>query len=296
MKSLYEIQKNVRSVFVEHFGRTPLAKRQKDIMRKALEVNRFTDVKNLKEELGQLLCSVLAGIDECEWLAEELVKETLELIKSRADQYKSLSRKLKVALLGGAFDPITNGHIQLAQFVLNASKEFDEVWITPCAHHVYNKEMEDAKHRLRMCELAIKVDRRIKIFDYEIVNDFSGETYHMVKRLLEEPISRTTSFSLIIGQDNANDFNKWINHEELERMARFVIVPRRGIEVNPSVDWYLKPPHIYLKPDDEVMKISSSEVRKFLKADELSCDEFLLNEALDQEVFQYIEKNKLYGR
>jgi len=295
MSDIKEIQKNVRENFKKYFGRTSLVERQKDILNEALELSRFTDIKNLREEFGQLLCSVLAGIDECEWKAEDLIKETLELIKSREKQYLSLSRKLKVALLGGAFDPITNGHIRVAQLVLNASKEFDEVWLVPCAHHLYNKKMVDTEHRLKMCELAIETDGRIKIFDYEIKNDFSGETYHFMKRLLDDPISQTHSFSLIIGQDNANTFDKWVNYEELERMTRFVVVPREGIERDESVDWYLKQPHIYLKPDSKIMKVSSTEVRNLLKAINSSSD-MVLDDLIDPKVFSYINENNLYGR
>lgn len=39
--------------------------------------------------------------------------------------------KRTVALLGGAFDPITKGHIQVAQFVKKRLKHLDEVWIMP---------------------------------------------------------------------------------------------------------------------------------------------------------------------
>ena len=39
--------------------------------------------------------------------------------------------KTKVAVLGGAFDPPTNGHLQLATEIAQAD-DVDEVWLAPC--------------------------------------------------------------------------------------------------------------------------------------------------------------------
>jgi len=287
---MLEEQKKVAKRFRETFGRTSLTARQKDILNEAQEVSRFTDIKNLRSELGQLLCTTLTAIEECGWKSPELVEETLQLIKSREQQYKSLSRKKKVALLGGAFNPPTVGHIQVAQFVLNVSGEFDEVWLLPCFKHMYNKEMVSPKHRLAMCELAVKVDGRIKVCDYEIKNKFAGETFHLINRLMDDPISETNNFSWIIGQDNANTFDKWYNYKELEKLIRFVVTTRKGVDVDHKVDWYLRQPHIFLRAENEIMNISSSEVREYLKH-KLVCVANM-KKYLGEEVWDYICKHK----
>lgn len=287
-------QAKIFKCFRSTFGRTSLSARQKDILGEALEVSRFTDIKNLRSEMGQLLCSVLAGISECDWDAKELINETIELIESRKEQYLSLSRKKKVALLGGAFDPITKGHIEVAQFVLNASGEFDEVWLTPCYQHMYNKEMAPPKDRVEMCKLATENDKRIKVFTYEIENKFAGETYHLVNRLMNDAIFSYTSthnFSMIIGQDNANTFDKWYNYKELEKLIRFVVVPRAGIPTDFKVDWYLNPPHIYLRPDDPIMTVSSTMVREHLRCGTANN---IIKDFVDEKVLDYINEHGLY--
>jgi len=297
-KSIIDIQNSVARQFREMFGRTSLTARQKDILNEAIEVSRFTDIKNLRSELGQLLCSVLTGINECGWNSEELINETLALIKSRATQYKTLARKKKIALLGGAFDPITNGHIEVAQFVLNASGEFDEIWITPCWKHMNNKKMEPALRRLEMCELASAVDGRIKVFPYEIDYKFSGETFNLINRLIDSEYADTHNFSMIIGQDNANTFDKWYNYKELEKLIRFVVVPRTGIDVDFKSRWYLNHPHIYLNPDKPIMEISSTKIREYLSIthpDISQEDRTLLLQYINPDVLEYILTNKLYG-
>jgi len=256
---------------------------------------KWNDIKNIKEESGDLMSSSLIMLcAESGWNFEDLIQDTLNKINRRREQYKSLGRKIKVALYGGAFNPITNGHIQTAKFVLDTSNEFDEVWILPCFHHMYNKNMAPAEQRLEMCKIAAEIDKRIKVFDYEIKNKFFGETFYFVKRLKDEKeLMEMYQFSMIIGQDNANTFHTWVNYQELERMMRFVVIPRRGFKRDTNVDWYLKPPHIFLnKEKTGIIEVSSTVVRNMLK-DNDNNDLINLN-LIDKNVFSYIDDRNLY--
>lgn len=284
------IQKEIKDCFESNFGRTPLTERLKDIEGEVNELCRFTDVKNLKEETGDLLSSVIQLCNENDWEPEELIRNTLNKIEKRKIQYRSLGRKTKIALIGGAFDPPTIGHIKLAQFVLDSSKTFDEVYLMPCFSHMYGKEMESPEDRLNMCELAASVDGRIKVFDYEIKKELKGETYKFVKSLLDEDFAKNEcDFSLVIGLDNANAFEKWVNYDILERMMRFVIVPRKGVQINHNIDWYLRSPHIFLSPDHDIPEISSTQVRDKLKHG------VSIEGLVEKEVEEYILKKGLYN-
>lgn len=292
--TIKSLQAEINDTFIKNFGRTPLRQRLEDISKESFELCRFTDLPNLKEEAGDLLASTLQLCSENEWDARDLILSTLQKIERRQKQYQTLGRKVYCAILGGSFDPITNGHIKLAQFVLNSSKTFDTIWITPCFSHMFHKKMANSNHRIEMCKLAAKVDGRIKVFDYEIANKLKGETYHFLKRLLAEDFAKDKyDFSYIIGLDNANAFDKWVNYEDLERMMRFVIVNRQGVERDNKVNWYLKPPHIYLAPDDsEIPLTSSTVVRESIRSGELRT----ALKMVDPEVYQYIIKNGLYKK
>jgi nicotinate-nucleotide adenylyltransferase len=289
-----ELQKKINETFEKNFGYTPLGERIKDIQREFFELMKWQDVRNLKEEAGDLLASLIQLHNESGWDVEENLNDTLDKINSRYLQYKSLGRKTKVAILGGAFNPITIGHIQLAQTVLNTSGEFDEVWLMPAYNHMYNKEMVSTEHRLKMCELASQIDGRIKVFDYEIRNELAGETFNFFKRLKkEETLNERYNFSMIIGLDNANTFDKWVNYQELERMVRFVVVPRKGIERDINVDWYLKEPHIFLNNESDVIEVSSTQVRGILNQEGIAKYKEL-EDKLHPDVIRYIYNNKLY--
>jgi nicotinate-nucleotide adenylyltransferase len=296
-QTLIKIQK----VFETYFGQTPLRQRNEDILKEAVELSRFTTIPNLKEEHGDLLCTLLMSFQENGWDPNECIEATLKKIEHRAKQYQAYGRKLSVAIIGGAYDPPHLGHIAIAEFLLNFSSMFDSIWIMPCYKHMYDKSMAPAKHRLEMCRIATKHDRRIKVFDYEIKNKFGGETYHLVKKLMSEDFSKNKyDFSFVIGGDNAKDFDKWVNYEDLEKMIRFIVIPRENVEIKQRNAWYLKSPHMLLVPEVPIPGISSTSVRANLKefygnnSYQAKKAEEILIEQLNPEVFEYIKNNKLY--
>jgi nicotinate-nucleotide adenylyltransferase len=278
--------------FQDAFGRTPLTQRLEDIDGENRELQRWTDMANLREETGDLLASTLMLALENGWKPEELIYENIKKIRRRREQYKGLGRKVSVAILGGAFDPIHEGHIAAAKFVLNTSKTFDEVWLMPANKHMHGKSMTSVEHRINMCSLAAEVDGRIKVSRYEVDNDLAGETYHTMVRLMNEDFAKDQyDFSLIIGQDNANSFDTWVNYTHLERLCRFVVVSRLGEKPNGS-DWYLKSPHIYLRAETEIPGVSSTMVRQGIMVGNDPVEPGYLT----QTVYDYIKNHGLYSR
>ena len=293
-------QQQTGELFREIFGRTTLTARLDDILREAMELHRYSDISNLREEAGDLLCSLLALCHECGFNSDELISDTWEKIKERENQYRTLGRKLNVAILGGAFDPPHLGHIAVAQFILESSRTFDEVWLCPCYQHMHNKKMAHHDHRLKMCELATARDGRLRAFDFEIKNQLKGETYNFVQRLINDSDwNQEYNFSLVIGMDNANQFDTWVNFKELERAIRFVVIPRSGEQPNPKVNWYLKPPHIYLHPDLPLVETSSTTVRSLVEKvtylTSTTQERAKLLKIVNPEVLDYILDNSLYS-
>ena len=287
------IQKKISDKFDDAFDYTPLTERKEDIKRQFFKVING-DGMDLKKSTGNLLTSLIALCEESGWNYEDLIGNTLDVIDDRIDQYKTLGRKTRVAIYGGAFNPPTIGHIEVAKFVLNTSSMFDEVWFMPAFGHMYNKELLSTEHRLNMANLAIN-DGRIKVFDYEIENQMSGETYRLVKKLkTDNKYKDKYDFSFIIGMDNANTFDKWVNYEHLEKLIPFVIIPRKGYTPSEDVDWYRKSHHIFLAGNtisSPIREISSTDVRNLVKED-MNFDK--LREMVGEDVTNYIIKHKLY--
>lgn len=191
-----------------------------------------------------------------------------------------------VAIYGGAFNPITIAHVQVIHAVLD--KGFDQVWLMPTFKHRFNKVMESTEHRLKMCEIVSHTDNRIRVFDYEIQHQLSNGTYDFVNRLkAETALNKNNTFSMVIGSDNANMFDKWANFELLKNAIPFVVVSRPGYEVILN-SWYLNPPHTFIQA--EIIQVSSTVVRELIKRDIDASKKFLL-----KEVWEYILNNNLYA-
>lgn len=198
---------------------------------------------------------------------------------------------IEIAILGGAFDPITKGHIDVTNFVLKYCRGLHQVWIMPCFQHMYQKHMADAKHRLAMCELA-KGGDSIQVSPYEVDRQITGSTYDTVCSLIKE-FGERHRFSIIIGMDNANNFKYWDRSQELRDLVRFIVVPRARIRPDSSVDWYQRGPHLDLSrygEYGEILDTSSTMVRCWLR----SKDWTSLEKHLDPRVLDYIRENYLY--
>jgi hypothetical protein len=101
---LAQLSARIADHFHGAFGRTPLAERVQDILAQATTLGRFADLDHLKDETGDLLCSVLQLCTECGWDPAALAEATLAKIAARQDFYARLGTKLRKgrrAALGG---------------------------------------------------------------------------------------------------------------------------------------------------------------------------------------------------
>jgi nicotinate-nucleotide adenylyltransferase len=284
-------QEKINKVFSKTFGKTPLKERLDDIRSEALELSRFQDIKHIKEESGDLLCSLIQLINESGWDAEELVDQTLDKIRQK-NIYQSLGRKKNIAIVGLAGNPPTKGHVEMGEYILSEGI-VDEVWYMPCYEHMGGKNLVSAHHRLAMLELALSHNPSLKVFDYEIKHKLSGETYFFAKKIEQDPIRENHRFMFVMGQDNANNFDRWYNFEFLEKMLPFIVVNREGYEAKGT--WYLKEPHIFLNKKFKEFQISSTLVRELLSKKRNNNDNKSLLKMIDQKVLDYIKKHKLYN-
>lgn len=98
---------------------------------------------------------------------------------------------MRVALIGGAFDPPHNGHILCVSNLFN-SKLVDQVWLVPSGDGRYDKKSEASSAlRKKMLEIIVendfKRDSRIKIELSQIDNPKDPcYTSELLKRLARQ--------------------------------------------------------------------------------------------------------------
>lgn len=202
-----------------------------------------------------------------------------------------MSCKVSVVLIGGAFDPIHPGHFGMAKYLLDETGLFEEAWFVPCYRHLYGKSMAPAHLRLAMCKEYAREDKRMKVCDYEIVNELAGETYHFLNKFLSEDfVKNEFRFSYAIGLDNAYTFENWVNYDYLRDLISFIVLYRQGQKCIKGVDWFLKEPHKCFDAVKKIPEISSTQIREQLYKDR----EETLNKFYNKGIADIIKDNKLY--
>lgn len=157
---------------------------------------------------------------------------------------------MRVAILGGSFDPIHNGHIQIAKTALK-QLSIDEVWFMPAkSTPLKDRTMCAYTHRVQMIKRAIKPYRHMHVCTLE--GELEGRSYTI--RTVQELKRRypQITFSWLIGADQALHFNQWKNYEQLKKEITFYVFSRQ-VEQYSNDDFQ----HIVMP----LMNVSSTDIR-----------------------------------
>jgi nicotinate-nucleotide adenylyltransferase len=184
---------------------------------------------------------------------------------------------LRVALLGGSFNPPHVGH-QLAAHYVYSTQEVDEVWLMPAYHHPFGKELAPFEHRLKMCEVMcldtsgwLKASRA----EQEVAErGGAGYTVETLSYLKER--HPQAHFSLILGSDIVKDLPKWKSFDRIEQMVRVLVLYRAGYPEEGT----LGPP---------LAEVSSTQIREMLSRGERP------TELVPRRVLDYAHEAGLYG-
>ena len=141
-----------------------------------------------------------------------------------------MSERIRTALFGGTFDPLHNGHLAIAQSVLDMGLA-SEVWmlITPCNPWKTDQELLDDKLRYDMAVEAVKDMKGIHVSDHEFHLPLPSYTANTLRHLSADYPDR--EFILTIGADNWVKFNEWRDYSFIESNYRIIVYPRKGCDV-----------------------------------------------------------------
>lgn len=135
---------------------------------------------------------------------------------------------MKIAVLGGSFNPVHIGHMALADEVC-VSLGYDKVLFVP-AYAPPHKQMNgtiDAAIRAKMIELACENDPRFELEPCEIERGGISYTYDTIC-LLEEKYRAclTGKIALILGRDLLPAFHLWQNASQLAEKCSLILAER----------------------------------------------------------------------
>lgn len=188
---------------------------------------------------------------------------------------------MTIALFGGRFDPIHNGHLAVARAVLKQDS-IDEVWFVPDNVHQWNPIIAYAEDRLKMLELVL-FSKRTKLSDIAIRLGGKTRTIDVIDAL-QMKFTQRLNFIFICGSDQIPDFPKWTGWERLEKEMQFLIIPRKGY---PITDF---PQNCRVLSDTryDPLDDSSRKIRERIKTG------LSIRALVPKQVEEYIMEKKLY--
>ena len=187
---------------------------------------------------------------------------------------------MRIGLYFGSFNPIHNGHIGLAKYLLNS--DLEEVWliVSPQNPLKKSKELLNDELRLEMARLTVANTPKIKVCDVEFALPKPSYTIHTLDYL--SIFYPEHEFVLLIGADNVSIFHHWKSYELILEKYTVWVYPRQGFPHNsekfPTMHFINAP----------LFDISSTEIRERLKTGE-DCSKFV-----PADVLHFIHTHHLY--
>lgn len=181
----------------------------------------------------------------------------------------------QIGFLGGSFNPIHHGHLNLAQSALE-KLNFDFVYLTPTYQSPFEKKVIAAEHRLAMVRIAVERYPHLKVCDLEVKRGGTSYTLDTLKSL--SMMHPEDAIRLLISDELLDGFECWKGAEELIQTYHPVVATRFDRSINRDG---------FQKVSTPMMEISSTQVRERF-AQGLPCAHLL-----PQGVINYIENNGL---
>ena len=139
---------------------------------------------------------------------------------------------MKIGIYGGSFNPIHFGHIGLAKWVVEHT-DLDELWLMVSPNNPLKDKsiLADEQERLREAKEAIRREgdeamRRVIVSDFEFHLPRPNYTANTLRELKKQYPEH--DFTLIIGEDNLEIFNKWRDFQYILDNYRIFVYPRHN--------------------------------------------------------------------
>lgn len=198
-----------------------------------------------------------------------------------------------IAVMGGTFNPIHNGHLILANQVLE-QYGLDQVIFIP-NHLPPHKEVHSLicrNHRYEMTQLAIEPFKKFILSDMELKREgvsYTSDTLSALKKMMNPE-----KLYFIIGSDALFGLETWNKAEMLLKEFKFIVGTRPGVcqEKVQNKIGYLNNKYAdnITSIIFEGMDISSSQIREKIGRGED------VTPFLPEKVYTYIKENYLYLR
>ena len=211
------------------------------------------------------------------------------------------TKRKKIGIFGGTFDPIHIGHLRLA-LELKQQLGLDEMRLIPSHKPPHRDEPQaNSLQRAEMLQLALRDCPQLQMDEREIWRDRPSYTYETLQELRAE-FGDDVSLVLCMGEDAFAGLHTWFCWQEIIGLAHIVVIARPGWnlpELGPVVDLLHKhkrdvnaleyePAGAIVMLSPRLLPISATDIRQQIHHQKSA--QFLVPDV----VWQYIQTNRLY--
>ena len=139
---------------------------------------------------------------------------------------------MRIALYGGTFDPVHNGHLGVAR-ALRELFSLDEVLFIPAhvAPHKRGRRVTSAIHRYAMLALATQDEAAERISTIELDNPDRPYTVETIERVRAANGASERRTFFIMGADSWSEIETWHEWRRLLDLTDVIVVTRPGYEL-----------------------------------------------------------------
>ncbi|MEO5859210.1 MAG: nicotinate-nucleotide adenylyltransferase [Pyrinomonadaceae bacterium] len=218
----------------------------------------------------------------------------------------SVDTSRKIAFFGGTFDPIHNGHLTIAQSLVELF-ELDKFLFLPAFHapHKPDSTPTSGYHRFAMLSLATTEEAKISVSTLELDHAKSRYTFDTITEL--GTIFPNDQIFFVMGADSWMDIRTWYRWEQVLLLTDIIVISRPGYEISSGhvtddareriVDVRGKAARILTRPSRQIyftdavhFDVSATEIRDDIREDKV-LDRY---DGIPDVVAKYIEKYELY--
>lgn len=201
-----------------------------------------------------------------------------------------MKQKNKIVVYGGSFNPPLNSHFSIAQQVLNQFEEVEKIIFVPVNKSYGKSGLEESTHRYNMLKLVIDKNEKFDLSDIDMHVDRSLYTIEILEKMKNKYKDKDICF--LIGSDNLKIISNWVSGEEIISNYTIFVMERD----NDNVEDIIKSDKLLNCYKENIIKInediksnySATYVRSQIKKGKS------VRYLLPDEIYEYIEENKLY--
>ncbi|MBL8150628.1 MAG: nicotinate (nicotinamide) nucleotide adenylyltransferase [Blastocatellia bacterium] len=137
---------------------------------------------------------------------------------------------MRIGILGGTFDPIHSGHVEIAQRVQTVFA-CDKVLLIPAYSppHKPKSSISSSYHRYAMAVVATSQLEKLEVSTVELEAPSQPFTVQTLEKLLAQFGSDTELF-FVMGADSFKELEVWWHYQKILSLSHLVVVTRPGYD------------------------------------------------------------------